>query len=150
MPDMSLQLAQLDQIVANVNGQHVRMCSKCGVQPATSKHGPARCAGCMASRRSKVESERDRRRAGTVTRGYGQPHRNLRSRWLPKVEAGNVFCARCGEWIDPSEPWDLGHDDLDRSQYRGPEHRACNRRTMTHAAERRSEPVEVRRNSRQW
>jgi hypothetical protein len=40
-----------------------------------------------------------------------------------------VDCARCGERIEPGEPWDLGHDDVDRSRYTGPEHRRCNRST---------------------
>jgi hypothetical protein len=45
------------------------------------------------------------------------------------VEAGNVICWRCGELIGADEPFDLGHDDQDRSQYRGPEHQGCNRAT---------------------
>jgi hypothetical protein len=64
----------------------------------------------------------------TVQRGYGVEHQQERQRWRPLVEAGHVACWRCGWYIHPAEPWDLGHDDDDRSMYRGPEHRSCNRR----------------------
>ena len=58
---------------------------------------------------------------GTSTeRGYGQDHRDLRAAWQPLVEAGDVICWRCGDPIQPGEPWDMGHDDHDRSAYRGP------------------------------
>jgi len=40
------------------------------------------------------------------------------------MDAGEVFrCWRCGELIRPGQPWHLGHDDYDRTKYRGPEHR---------------------------
>jgi hypothetical protein len=64
---------------------------------------------------------------GTTARGYGAAHQALRRRLAPDVTAGNVACWRCGQPIQPGQPWDLGHDDADRSQYRGPEHRAHNR-----------------------
>jgi hypothetical protein len=73
----------------------------------------------------------------TVARGYGVGHRADRRRWEPRVKTGTVPCRRCHEPIRPDEPWDLGHDDLDRSLPRWPEHRRCNRATRAHAKARR-------------
>lgn len=45
------------------------------------------------------------------------------------MNAGETFdCWRCTDPIDP-EHWHLGHDDDDRSQYRGPECVPCNTAT---------------------
>jgi hypothetical protein len=70
---------------------------------------------------------------------WGVAHRKLRERWAPIVATGTVRCARgadcfyadgrVGGFIAPGDPWDLGHDDVDRWAYRGPEHRRCNRAT---------------------
>ncbi|MGE3140566.1 MAG: hypothetical protein AB7I08_02770 [Thermoleophilia bacterium] len=76
-------------------------------------------------------------RESTTARGYGWVHQQVRARWAVSVATGRVCCARCGLPIEPGEPWDLGHDDHDRTRYSGPEHRACNRAT----AGRRGEPV---------
>lgn len=75
----------------------------------------------------------------TAANGYGHRHRRLRLQWTPEVEAGGVRCARCGWPIAPTEPWDLGHDDHDRTRYQGPEHVRCNRG----APKRRGRPTIV-------
>jgi len=80
---------------------------------------------------------RTRKTGGTTQRGYGYSHQALRERHRPAVEAGQVNCWRCGQWIAPGAPWDLGHDDNDRTIYRGPEHRRCNRATAPRAARRK-------------
>ena len=68
-------------------------------------------------------------------RGYGNDHIKLRAQWKPRVEAGLVDCARCHEPIHPTEQWDLGHKDDDRSKYSGPEHaNQCNRAAGGRAA----------------
>jgi hypothetical protein len=59
------------------------------------------------------------------------------------VNSGGVDCWRCGERIEVGEAWDLGHDDVDRSRWRGPEHARCNRAA---AARRRNRA----RPSRAW
>lgn len=62
---------------------------------------------------------------------YGAAHRRLRGMWKHRIKQGGVTCWRCGEQLPadiPDNAWDLGHDDKDRSKYRGPEHSAgCNR-----------------------
>ena len=79
----------------------------------------------------------------TTARGYGNHHQIVRRRWAKVVEAGDAYCARCGKWISPDEPWDLGHNDTDRSKYSGAEHVKCNRGAPNKA--------EVpRRQSREW
>jgi hypothetical protein len=75
-------------------------------------------------------SRRDER-SSRLERGYGADHDKERRRWRPIVAAGgaqcaNPICLRSNRLIHPSEPWDLGHNE-DRSGWRGPEHRECNR-----------------------
>lgn len=69
----------------------------------------------------------------TTRRSYDAAHRRIRRDWAPLVEAGGIDCWRCERPIEPGAPWDLGHDDLDRSTLRGPEHRRCNRATKGRA-----------------
>ena len=81
---------------------------------------PGRCPSCQQAYEA--------RRGTPAQRGYDQAHRNRRTEWAPKVATGLTPCWRCGELILPTEPWDLGHDDTDRTITRGPEHaNRCNR-----------------------
>lgn len=73
-------------------------------------------------------------RKTTTRRGYGSRHQHLRKHWAPRVATGTVVCWRCGNLIARGAAWDLGHDDHDRTKYRGPEHAACNRAAAGRAA----------------
>jgi predicted kinase len=88
-----------------------------------------------------------RSKRSTTERGYGYHHRQVRAAVKPHVDAGEATCWRCGNRILPGTPWDLGHDDEDRTRYRGPEHRDCNRSS---AAVRGNAMRTVPTNSRNW
>lgn len=82
-----------------------------------------KCADC----RRQAEQARGTRQA----RGYDAAHERLRAAYQARMNAGERFtCWRCAGPIDPAS-WDLGHHDQDRSRYRGPECRKCNRGTAT-------------------
>jgi hypothetical protein len=102
-----------------------RPCTGVDGQPcptrALTTHRSGRCESC---RRQHWRNQPTR-----TERGYGTDHHKLREAWRPLVEAGDVDCARCHEPILPGEPFDLGHDDSDRTKWTGPEHVACNRAT---------------------
>ena len=78
--------------------------------------------------RRSLTKPKDRRRS-TTARGYGARHQQIRAAFARKVQAGGCVCPRCSKPIIPTDAWDLGHVDGDRSRYSGPEHRACNRAT---------------------
>ncbi len=40
--------------------------------------------------------------------------------------AGRAYCWRCSRWLPPGTPMHAGHDDHDRTVYRGPECPGCN------------------------
>ena len=64
------------------------------------------------------------RRKSQRERGYGTGHRVRRRLLAPLVAEGLARCSRCGELIEAGTPWDLGHDDYDRSIYSGRSMRA--------------------------
>jgi hypothetical protein len=97
-------------------GRRVKVCIEAGCPELTTT---TRCT-THTSANNKVQGTRQER-------GYGPAHQRTRAWWAPKVAAGTVKCWRCKKRISPLEPWDLGHDDLDRSIWRGPEHVLCNR-----------------------
>jgi hypothetical protein len=66
-------------------------------------------------------------RPSSTARGYGIVHQRLRARWAPVVATGGVECPRCGRYIPPWEPWDLGHPDDDKNAIPTPWHQRCNR-----------------------
>ena len=70
-------------------------------------------------------AEYEAKRGSANSRGYNADHRQLRNQWAPKVDAGQVNCARCGTLIKPGRPWALDHSD-DRASYLGPSHKHCN------------------------
>lgn len=79
---------------------------------------------------------------------YGTVHQKERKRWIRRVRAFGVVCWRCGDPIDPSARWDLGHVDEDGRargySTRHPEHIGCNRATVTHLKQKLADQ-EVRR-----
>lgn len=81
------------------------------------------------------QAEHERQRGSRRARGYDADHDRLRRRWKPRVEAGQVCCARCGQRIQPAQAWALDHND-DRTGYLGPSHQLCNGRAGGKAAHR--------------
>ena len=73
-----------------------------------------------------MREKRRRSRGSTAQRGYGAAHQAKRRALAPSVASGSMKCSRCGELIQPDEPWDLDHADS-RLGYLGPSHSRCNR-----------------------
>ena len=78
---------------------------------------------------------------------YGTVHKKLRRRWAPKVRQGIVHCWRCGRLIPPGSRWDLGHME---NGGRHPEHRSCNRATVTILKQKLAEAEAAPPSSREW
>lgn len=79
-------------------------------------------------------------------RGYDYQHVKLRKQIKAHVDAGLATCWRCQQPIQRGQEWDLGHDDDDRTKYRGPEHQACNRATTGRRLAMTGPPIDTSRN----
>lgn len=53
-------------------------------------------------------------------------HRDAVKAVKAQVAAGNAHCWRCGRYLPPGSKVHAGHDDHDRTVYRGPECAPCN------------------------
>lgn len=134
--------ADIERLAVHTAKSNPRRC-KCGKPTISQRHFYCRDCRRQAedrrANRTRRITEADRRRQrermreapSPAERGYDARHRKLRAEVAREVEAGRAVCSRaeCGEPIIPGEPWDLGHDDYDRTRYVGPEHRRCNRAT---------------------
>lgn len=98
---------------------HVCSCISCPAHPGSCPElcTTRRCPECTA--------KTEQRRGTRQQRGYTSQHDRLRARWKPRVEQGQVDCARCNQRIHLGQLWHLDHTD-DRTGYLGPSHQACN------------------------
>lgn len=72
------------------------------------------------------ERARDKARGARAHGNADATHKRTRAGYQRRMDAGHQFtCWRCGRPIDPTN-WHLGHDDHDRTIYRGPECPSCN------------------------
>lgn len=160
-----------EKVLTRINARNMelrggpRMCANCAEKQTLTQRHPY-CRECTALKRDErlqrrgelsperlararqLDAERTRRyRASGKNlekyREYGPGHRRKRDRWKPAVDAGLARCGRCGHPILPGQDWDLGHDDIDRTIYNGPEHRYSrdcpeggNRATSRHRKQR--------------
>ena len=88
-------------------------------------------AGTRDGRCDQHRREKDKTRGSAAARGYGTEHQELRANYQRRMDAGETYtCWRpgCGEPID-SQHWRLGHCDVNRDRYHGPECVACNQAT---------------------
>lgn len=72
-------------------------------------------------------SAKKTRQLSRHVRGYTNAHVARRRQLEPLVATGQVACSRCGQLIQPGQPWHLDHRD-DRRGYLGPAHATCNLR----------------------
>ena len=76
----------------------------------------------------------DKARGTREERGYGHDHQRTRADIQTDMDRGTPYhCARCGEPIEPGQPWHLDHN-ADRTGYLGPSHDLCNDRAAGQAS----------------
>ena len=81
-------------------------------------------------------------------REYASPrHRQTRAAWQKRIDRGEpIWCWRCRKVrITPGMKWHLGHDDQDRTIYRGPECVPCNLTAAAKAGNRAQKAKRRRR-----
>lgn len=100
-----------------------RFCIGCGTLYDRDATRTQRCPNCQPAATAARNA-----RGNTTRRGYGSQHQALRRQLLDAFQPGQP-CARCGQPIRAKADAQLGHDDHDRSRYRGLEHVACNEAT---------------------
>ena len=92
-------------------------CLRCGNPSISARHRYCYVCRDWALMKRGHREYRPRPSGATTSRGYGARIR-LTQNVAARVDAGQVFCARCGGWIAPGSLWDLGHDDWDRDECR--------------------------------
>ena len=102
-----------------------RFCMDCGALFDRESAPGLRCPACQPA-----ATRQRQKRPPSGQRGYGADHRKLRARLIAAFRPGQP-CARCGQPIATTKDAQLGHDDADRTQYRGLEHVRCNESTST-------------------
>jgi hypothetical protein len=100
-----------------------RFCLDCKQLYDRDDTGTQRCPRCQPAATAARQQ-----RPNTTRRGYGSKHQRLRQELLDAFRPGQP-CARCQLPIWTKADAQLGHDDQDRSRYRGLEHVACNEAT---------------------
>lgn len=86
-------------------------------------------------------------------RQYDSPeHRAMRAAVKASVAAGTAYCWRCGRHLPPGSKAHAGHDDHDRTVYRGAECPPCNLKTAASKGARvaNAKRKAARTTSRTW
>jgi hypothetical protein len=81
---------------------------------------------------------------------YRSPEHRAKVKEYKALQAdGLASCWRCGRWLGPGMEMHAGHDDHDRTVYRGPECGTCSRNTAARRGNRVSNANRRRQRERQ-